>query len=225
MREVDRSAIQGIGPNLFQMMENAGRNLAEEALARLGGSSGPVVVLAGSGGNGGGAICAGRHLVNHGLDVRLCLASPVDRLGEMPREQLAVFRATPGDELAPNQLAGLDAALVLEGLIGYGLRGAPRGTTAELIEWANATPALTISLDLPAGVEATSGTAPGAFVRADVTLTLALPKTGLARAPAGELILADIGIPAGVFESAGIAYASPFRAAYRVPLVCARPAD
>jgi len=83
MREVDRITIEETGPNLFQMMENAGRNLALLAMETLGQNwaQAKIVVLAGSGGNGGGGICAGRHLANRGADVTLCLGAS-DRLGE-----------------------------------------------------------------------------------------------------------------------------------------------
>lgn len=83
MREIDRIAVNETGPILPQMMENAGRNLAELAIELLGASwrQAELVVLAGSGGNGGGGVCAARHLANHGARVHLCLAQP-ERLTE-----------------------------------------------------------------------------------------------------------------------------------------------
>jgi len=76
MREVDHIAMQETGPNLFQMMENAGRNLAELAIELLeqGWQRASFLVLAGGSGNGGGGICAARHLPNRNLNVRLCLS-------------------------------------------------------------------------------------------------------------------------------------------------------
>ncbi|MEO0455292.1 MAG: NAD(P)H-hydrate epimerase [Cyanobacteria bacterium P01_A01_bin.114] len=87
MIEVDRLAVEELGPNLFQMMENAGRNLALQAIECLGDRwrTAKIVVLAGTGGNGGGGICAARHLANRGADVSLCL-SAADRLREVPRD-------------------------------------------------------------------------------------------------------------------------------------------
>src|SRR6516225_11038317 len=75
MREVDRIAVEETGPNLYQMMENAGRNLALLAIQLLdeGWERAKVLVLAGSGGNGGGGICAARHLANHNVNVAVCL--------------------------------------------------------------------------------------------------------------------------------------------------------
>src|SRR6516225_7447200 len=99
MREVDRVAMQETGPNLFQMMENAGRNLAALSMELLGNGwqQASYLVLAGSGGNGGGGICAARHLANHGCRVSLCLADP-EHLGEVPAFQYEVFRSTSGKE-------------------------------------------------------------------------------------------------------------------------------
>ncbi len=218
MREVDRVAIEELGPNLFQMMENAGRNLAEETVDRLGERTGPIVACAGAGGNGGGAICAARHLANHGLDARVCLAAPEGKLGDVARAQLDLFRLTSGAEIAPGDLESVDAVAILDGLIGYSLRGAPRAPVADLITRVNRSPAITLALDVPSGIDAASGSVPGAYVRADVTVTLALPKTGLGHPAVGELVLADLGIPRQVFERAGIEYVTPFAEGYRVPL-------
>lgn len=95
MREVDRVAIEEVGPNLYQMMENAGRNLALTVLDRLGDdwASTAIAVLAGTGGNGGGGICAARHLANRGADVTVVI-SDEERLNPVPEKQLAVHRGT-----------------------------------------------------------------------------------------------------------------------------------
>lgn len=90
MREVDRVAVEEVGPNLYQMMENAGRNLASLCVELLGErwASAPVVVLAGTGGNGGGGICAARHLANHGGAL---VVSDLTRLGGVPANQLTLY--------------------------------------------------------------------------------------------------------------------------------------
>jgi NAD(P)H-hydrate epimerase len=219
MREIDRIAIEETGPNLYQMMENAGRNLAALALAEAGVDwrKAMYVVLAGTGGNGGGGICAARHLADRGLDVRLCLAQP-DRLGSVPQQQRAVFGLTAGAEVIPAQLDEMRPTLVLDALIGYSLDGPPRGVTADLIGWANGTGAPILALDVPSGIDATTGAAPGEFVRARTTMTLALPKTGLDPDRHGAVVLADIGIPGGVYARLSIPYRSPFGPRWRVRL-------
>lgn len=217
MREIDRIAIEETGPNLFQMMENAGRNLALMALDLLGGRrrDARVVVLAGSGGNGGGAICAARHLANRDVGVALALAEP-DRLAGVPASQRTIFRSTRGREIDAQALGEQRPDIIIDGLIGYGLREAPRGRVADFITWANSSGARILALDLPSGLDATNGEVPGVCIRAHTTLTLALPKSGLGGATTGELWLADLGIPRGAYESAGLRYADPFGARCRV---------
>jgi NAD(P)H-hydrate epimerase len=215
MREIDRIAIEETGPNLFQMMENAGRSLAMATIERLGTHRRTVFVLAGSGGNGGGGICAARHLANHGVDVTLVLADE-QKLGEVPSQQLAVYRSTPGALLSPDQLDGAGAHIVVDALIGYSLSGEPRGPVADLIAFANTRSEQAISLDVPSGIDATSGEAPGDHVTASLTVTLALPKTGLDSRAVGRLELADIGIPRAVYERAGVTVpATAFGVGYR----------
>ncbi len=219
MREVDRVAIEETGPNLYQMMENAGRTFATVALRELGDrwDRASVVVLAGAGGNGGGGICAARHLANHGLRVSLCLAAP-DSLGEVPAWQRHIFQGTGGQEVAIADLDKQRYDLVLDALIGYSLRGAPGGAVAELIRWANESGAPVMSLDVPSGLDSTTGEAPGDFVRPQTTMTLALPKTGLRPDRTGMLLLADIGIPDQTYRRLGLAHTPPFGDRYLVTL-------
>ncbi|MEE9285246.1 MAG: NAD(P)H-hydrate epimerase, partial [Dehalococcoidia bacterium] len=203
MREVDRAMVEEFGILLFQMMEHAGRGLAMVARRRFfdGDPRGRrVLALAGAGGNGGGGLVAARWLHNWGADVQVRLAAPAERLGEVPRHQLAVLRRldvviTEG----AGPLALPSADLVLDAIIGYSLRGSPSGLAAEAIRAANDHAAPVLALDLPSGVDATSGTVHQPAIRAAATLTLALPKVGLrteaARRCVGELYLADIGVP------------------------------
>lgn len=211
MREVDRIAVEETGPNLHQMMENAGRHLALLAIELLGPNwtVARVVVLAGSGGNGGGGICAARHLANRDLRVRLCLAAPA-RLTEVCAFQRKIFQSTGATEIDALALTAERADLILDALIGYGLKASPQGAAAELIRWANAARTPILSLDVPSGVDATTGQALGEFIRPRWTMTLALPKTGLLPERTGELFLADIGIPEGIYRRMGLAYTVPF---------------
>jgi NAD(P)H-hydrate epimerase len=132
MRELDRIATSETGPSLLQMMENAGRSLALLAIELMGPRwhRARVLILAGSGGNGGGGICAGRHLANHGVPVSLCLSDP-DHLSEAAAVQRKIFRSTTGKEIEIVDINRLEPDLILDALIGYGLASAPRGTTAD----------------------------------------------------------------------------------------------
>ncbi len=168
-----------------------------------------VVVVAGSGSNGGGGICAARHLANRELNVRLCLADPT-HLAEVCAFQRKIFQSTRGKEIDALALPAERVDLVLDALIGYGLKASPQGAVAELIGWANGARTPILSLDVPSGVEATTGQAPGECIRPRWTMTLALPKTGLLSERTGELFLADIGIPEGVYRRIGLDYTAPF---------------
>jgi NAD(P)H-hydrate epimerase len=205
MREVDRIAIEETGPNLYQMMENAGRNLAAMTIRLLGPDwrGDKIVVLAGTGGNGGGGICGARHLANRGGEV-MVVVSDESRLGEVPAQQLATYRGSNGRVLDPGELGGIGPSLIVDAVIGYSLSGPPRGAALHMIEWAKNEEVAALSLDVPSGIDSTTGEAPGDHVIASLTMTLALPKTGLDAAVVGELWLADIGIPGETYRRAGL---------------------
>jgi NAD(P)H-hydrate epimerase len=200
MREVDRLMIDELGIDLQRMMENAGANLATLAIDAIGPRS--VCVLAGPGGNGGGGLTAARHLANRGVGVSVVPSEDDASFAPVPRQQIDILRRMGLDVLhdpAP-------ADLIIDALIGYSLHGAPQGRAAELIRWANASDDPVLSLDLPSGLDATTGEACEPCVTATATMTLALPKTGLRSAPdrVGRLYLADISVPALVYARIGI---------------------
>jgi len=207
MREVDRIMIDELGITLVQMMENAGRNLADLAISRYAPAS--CTVLAGPGGNGGGGLVAARHLANRGVDVAVALAAPA-AMAEVPAHQLGILErmgVAIVEEPAP-------AALVVDAVLGYSLEGDPRGGAAELIAWANETPAPVLALDTPSGLDLASGRVGDPCVVADATLTLALPKRGLLAAGevVGALHVADIAVPPAVYARLGVAVEAPFAA-------------
>jgi NAD(P)H-hydrate epimerase len=96
-------------------------------------------------------------------------------------------------------------AAVVDGMIGYSLAGPPRAPASGMIEWANDQHAPVVALDVPSGLDATTGDPREPTIRATATMTLALPKTGLAEPGAtplvGELYLADIGVPPQLYAS------------------------
>ncbi|HVA58582.1 MAG TPA: NAD(P)H-hydrate epimerase [Gemmatimonadaceae bacterium] len=202
MIEVDRAMVEDYGIVLLQMMELAGRHLAHLARARfLGDTPGRrrVVVLAGPGGNGGGALVCARRLAGWGMDVSVFVTAAADRFSEVPRHQLDIVARLGLDVHDTDDPLPEPPDLVIDGIIGYSLRGAPRGRTAELIRWANRGTAPVLALDVPSGLDATTGAPTDPCVRATATMTLALPKQGLgaerATGPVGQLYLADIGVP------------------------------
>lgn len=211
MREVDRLMIEVYGIQLIQMMENAGRDLALLAKRMLHGdlADRPIVVLAGRGNNGGGALVAARHLMNWGAWVQVLLTHRPDDYAGIPAHQLAILErmglavawAEEGWELPP-------ADLVIDGIIGYGLQGDPAGGAATLINLANSSMAPILSLDAPSGLDTETGTLHSPAIHAAATLTLALPKAGLLSAvgqsAVGDLYLGDISVPPHLYEALGL---------------------
>lgn len=212
MREVDRLMVEEYGIQLVQMMENAGRNLAALARAMAGSLAGRrILVACGKGNNGGGGLVAARHLANWGADVTVAIASP-HQFAEVPAMQWQALRGLPLRRLEAD--AAVDAAapethaLVIDALLGYSLRGDPHGWIATMIDRINALRAPVLSLDVPSGLDATTGAPATPCVRATSTMTLALPKTGLltaeGKAVTGALYLADIGVPPNLYRALGL---------------------
>ncbi|CAN5135261.1 hypothetical protein BH23ACT9_BH23ACT9_17510 [soil metagenome] len=204
MREVDRVMVEDLGIQLLQMMENAGRHLAELAVRRYRPAS--CTVLVGPGGNGGGGMVAARHLHNRGVDIAVV---PVElRPPGVPGHQLTILRRMGVPILTQPQ----PADLTIDALLGYSLRGDPREPAAGWIRWANTSTAPILALDLPSGLEATTGRVGDPCTKADATLTLALPKVGLLGAAqlVGELYAADISVPPSVYTAMGLQVGAAF---------------
>ena len=207
MREVDRIMVEELHIELVQMMENTGRNLAELAIRLFE----PVTatVLAGPGGNAGGGLAAARHLSNRGVSVRVVLSRPAAEMAPVPAHQLRIL-----DRMGvPAAGEAEPADVIVDALIGYSLRDDHARPAAALIEWANTQPAPVLALDTPSGLDATTGEPRSPRIRATATLTLALPKTGVVKAPqwVGRLFVADISVPPSVYRRMGIDAPSVFR--------------
>ncbi len=205
MIEVDRIMIEDLQIELIQMMENAGRNLAQLILTRFSPNS--VTVLAGSGGNGGGGLVAARHLANRGVDVSLTLGQPPSGFTPVPGHQYEILQRMG----VPTEADPRNSDVIIDALIGYSLKGAPRGRIGELIAGLGQNGGSIASLDTPSGLDTTNGSAPGEVVAATLTMTLALPKVGLREAKSvGELYLADISVPPTVYDRLGAGPAPDF---------------
>jgi NAD(P)H-hydrate epimerase len=213
MIEVDRAMMHDYKIELIQMMENAGRNLAHLARERFFDGNPhrkKVVVLTGTGGNGGGALVGARRLHNYGAQVTVFTTKADADFRPIPAHQLDILRrmkvsVAPADDIS--QVGRPD--LILDGVIGYSLKGTPRGAAGDLIRWANAQDVPILSLDAPSGVDTTTGTVFDPAIKAMATMTLALPKEGLRATgvdeQVGELFLADISVPPDLYAEPALA--------------------
>ena len=194
----DRAAIEKVGVPQPVLMENAGRSAAQ-ILQRLW-PEGPVVAVVGAGNNGGDALVLLRTLTAWGRDVTALLvakrSSPETVLHGWP-VRCVEDRSLEGDAGWEALFAG--ASVVVDGILGTGVRGAPRARQAEAIRRVNAAARPVLALDIPSGVDAGTGAIPGEAVQAQVTVTFGAPKLGAllhpGRARAGRLVAVEIGFP------------------------------
>lgn len=197
MRGVDRWAIEGRGVPSLELMEAAGRAVAE-AVAGLA-PEGPVRVVCGKGNNGGDGFVAARLLREMGFEVEALLLWPGDEL----RGDAAVnFERFGGDLLEGDPAERLrGSGAVVDAIFGTGFEGAPREPAAAAIAAINGCGAPVVACDIASGVDASSGEVTGEAVEADITVTFHAAKLGQRIAPgkwhSGELRVAPIGIPAG----------------------------
>lgn len=217
MREVQRVAQEEFGLDILQMMENAGRAAAMLALAMLGGRGRGqrVIVLAGGGNKGAAGLCAARNLANWGCIVEPVLGEVEEESSFAARRQLQVLRhaGITGHFDRDSSETTLEehlrhADLVIDALVGYGRPTPTSGIALACAELAVASKRPILALDVPTGVDATTGELAHPVVPAVTTLALDLPKQGLrserAHPYVGELFLADLGIPRVVYERLGI---------------------
>ena len=216
MQEADRSTIEDLAIPGVVLMENAGRLVAEAIVDRYRERlAAGVLIVAGRGNNGGDGYVIARHLHHAGWPVRtLVLAADRGRITGDAAVNLEVLERCGGDlafvdsmELFVSAVAGWDGcALLVDAIFGTGLTKPVTCLQAEVIAWLNQNAAPVVAVDLPSGIDASSGRVLGCCVKADLTVTFALPKIGLVSYPGagyvGELRVVDIGIPPQVTDGA-----------------------
>ncbi|MGH1341179.1 MAG: NAD(P)H-hydrate dehydratase [Nannocystales bacterium] len=181
------------------LMERAALCVASEVCSRSEEGAGrPVVCLVGPGNNGADALAVARIAAARGLKAHAWLVSP--HRNQAGEAQLALARAHGVQLHRSSESLPLEAAWV-DGLLGTGSRGAPRGPLAEALIWVATRRGPSFAIDTPTGVDVDSGAVVGPAFRADVTVTLVRSKPGLHVTPgrdyAGSVVIADIGIAAG----------------------------
>jgi NAD(P)H-hydrate epimerase len=217
MRELDSLATRRYKIPALALMENAGRAVADQAMALAGGrapgAAPSVCIVCGPGNNGGDGFVAARLLHEQGIAVSVFLLGRAAALRNQARVNcqrvkklgLKVDELTTAKSVAglPGKLAASD--VIVDAVFGTGFRGAPDTITAEAISAINGSGIPVLAVDIPSGINGETGAAAGAAVRARCTVTLGLAKTGLlfhpGKANAGEVIVVDIGLPQQLLDS------------------------
>jgi NAD(P)H-hydrate epimerase len=200
MGRADRLAIEGGVPGAT-LMERAGRAVAEEVARRFPDKE-TVAILCGPGNNGGDGFVVARHLVDRGYNVRLGFDGDEARL---PKDAAAMAKRFTGrrEPLGPDLLSGAD--VVVDALFGAGLARPVEGALARLIAGVNEVGLPVVAVDVPSGIDGSTGEVRGVAIRATATVTFFRPKPGHLLLPGrlhcGALTVADIGIPESVLAA------------------------
>ena len=202
MRALELNA-EYFGVSQLQLMENAGKAIADVVKTRFRSLKTRITVFCGLGGNGGDGFVAARHLLSAGYRVEVVLAGKVSEISheaarknwdalQQLQSQLSI-REVYDSSLIPETSVNV----VIDALLGIGAKGKPRPPVKQLIHLVNRLKAFRIAVDVPSGLDADSGKALGETVKADLTVTFHKAKPGLLKAErlVGELKVADIGLP------------------------------
>ena len=207
MRELDRRTIEDLGVPSLVLMENAGRGTYQVLRREFPELSGPVVVLAGRGNNGGDGLVVARYLANEGFPVSVFLLADRDQVQGDALVNLNILEAMGlevEEILGEDQLSSLGhrmsrAGLVVDALLGTGLNSPVGGLLAQVIARVNQVRPPVLAVDIPSGLNADTGLPLGSAVEAAVTVTYGFPKIGQILPPGRDLVgrlwQVDISIP------------------------------
>jgi len=207
MKNLDRRAIEEFGIPGIVLMENAGRATIEVIDKYFPAMSmRKIIIIAGSGNNGGDGFVIGRHLLNRGVEVEAFLLGNKTKVSGHAKVNLELYqKMRPVQELHRQedlmkfQTQRGDADLVIDAILGTGVNTDVRGLYRDIIDYINALPTPVVSVDIPSGIDASTGKIMGTAIYADLTVTFGLPKVGLLIHPGldrvGILEVADISIP------------------------------
>ena len=209
MKAVEEEAFRN-GATPEGLMEVAGEGIAR-CIGEFFPEPGTAVLYCGRGNNGGDGLVVARHLISWGWRVLIRLSAPESDMAELPLRHL---RSLQGGEIVSfvTPIPG-EQILLIDALLGIGSVGVPRGTTKDLISELNAlrskSGGFTVAVDLPSGLDASSGEIPGECVQADLTVTLGAVKTALladtATPVVGRLALVELpGVTIAGGDSASI---------------------
>lgn len=215
MREIDRVTIEKYGIPGIVLMENAGRAVVDE-IKRLDRPVKSVLILCGTGNNGGDGFVIARHLQNNDIKIRLFIVGqPKDISGDAALN-LQVLRKLDTQIDNVNDQGGLMKLeklipihdVVVDAMFGTGLSSEVQGIHAGVIDVVNRLSRYTISVDVPSGVSGDTGKVMGSAVKAHKTITFALPKLGNIMYPGagynGDLVIRKIGLPNKAINETGL---------------------
>lgn len=202
MRAVETNA-EYYGISLLQLMETAGRNVADEIASRFNPKKTKVAIFCGSGGNGGDGFVAARYLRCLGFEVEVILTTNAKNIGHesAKRNWIALQhlkKSIPVKEVKDSTLIpDVKADVVVDALLGIGLTGKLRPPIRQIAEKINSMKAFCVAVDIPTGINSETGEILGNAIKANLTVTFYKAKPGLLKAKknTGEIVIKNIGLP------------------------------
>jgi len=204
-KALDKKAEDKFGVPTLLLMENAGSQVSQEALKILRNRPGKVAIFCGTGNNGGDGFCVARHLLVAGIKPDVYLAGKKGNLKDETKVNMDILLRL-GQKIREVSLANIPFIrsgikkhrLIIDALLGVGLKGEIRPLYLQLIESINVSGAYILSVDIPSGLDATSGSLHGACVKADLTVTFVGKKRGMisniGKRNCGRVLVRSIGI-------------------------------
>lgn len=200
MAQLDRFAMEQLAIPGLILMENAGRGIAQEAMSMVSCAQ-PVHIYCGAGNNGGDGYVVARHLLNNGYQVQVFVLADREkirgdsltnlRILEKWGQVVQYIKTVPQTYVQPG--------LIIDALLGTGAAGPLKGLYAEIVEHINLSGVGVLAVDMPTGMNAETGAVYEPTIKAQVTCTMAMLKTGLLLAPgrdyAGQVKVIDISLP------------------------------
>lgn len=208
MTELEERAAKEYSITQKVLMENAGAGIARwiEEFVKENGISGEILIISGRGNNGGDSFVAARHLADSGFKVELILlskeadlkgAAKSNYLKLKKKKKVTVSKVTTPVQFEKIEPRFYNYNLILDGILGTGLRGEAGGLIKKAVEFINGLSKTVISIDIPSGMDANSGG--GLCINAYATLTMGLPKVGIIKPEVedtvGYIHIIDIGLP------------------------------
>lgn len=222
MRRIEElSKLEGCSEEAF--MKQAGKNVALHAEKMIQGLEGTVILLLGKGNKGGDALVAGLSLLEKGISVRAITITPTKDCSPLQQKFREAFTNQGGSLQEIDTGLFEDASILIDGLLGTGFQGEVVGELAALIRLANQSKKPILSIDVPSGLDGTTGEVKGDAICATRTVCLGLLKVGLFSNDGwnqvGDLYLSDFGLPEKYVESAEILAVSPLKTSPPMPFL------
>lgn len=205
-KALDKKALAMFGIPTLLLMENAGRVVSDEVLKVLKNQQAKIAIFCGTGNNGGDGFCTARHLLAAGIKPDLYLVGKIDDVKNEASVNLNIFLKLK-QRVREVNLGNVcfikekikKYSLIIDALLGVGIRGRVRPVYQELINIVNSSGVIVISVDIPSGLDATTGKVLGSSIEADKTITFIAKKKGIiskvGKKYCGEVLVRNIGVP------------------------------